>query len=75
MVVKHHGEVVADLPAAKLADEAPIYHREATEPEYLKETRGLDLHSIQDTTGRRGGSACIDGLAYDRIQELGLSSV
>ena len=54
MVVKHHGEVVADLPAAKLADEAPIYHREATEPEYLKETRGLDLHSIQDTTDVEG---------------------
>ena len=29
MVVKNHGEVVADLPASKLADEAPIYHREA----------------------------------------------
>ena len=29
MVVKNHGEVVADLSASKLADDAPIYHREA----------------------------------------------
>jgi len=49
MVVKHHGEIVADLPAAKLADEAPIYHREAAEPAYLKETRAFDLNSIPDT--------------------------
>src|SRR5687767_9374282 len=32
MVVKHHGQVVADIPAAKLANEAPIYEREAREP-------------------------------------------
>ncbi len=35
MVVKNHGEVVADLPASKLADDAPIYEREAREPAYL----------------------------------------
>ena len=49
MVVKHHGEIVADLPAAKLADEAPIYHREAAEPAYLMETRAFDLNSMPDT--------------------------
>src|ERR1700734_4119612 len=37
MVVKHHGEVVADIPAKKIADESPIYQRESQEPEYLKE--------------------------------------
>src|SRR5436309_11741242 len=37
MVVKHNGRVVADIPAKKLADEAPVYHREAREPAYLKE--------------------------------------
>ena len=36
MVVKNHGEVVATVPAAKLADEAPLYHRDSLEPEYSK---------------------------------------
>src|SRR6188474_3118402 len=35
MIVRHHGKVVADIPAAKLANEAPIYQREAREPAYL----------------------------------------
>src|SRR5579885_2964583 len=29
MVVKHHGKMVADIPAKKIADESPIYQREA----------------------------------------------
>src|SRR6266540_4301569 len=41
MVVKHHGAVVADIPAKKLADEAPIYYREAREPAYLQEVRAF----------------------------------
>src|SRR5476651_539012 len=36
MVVKNHGQIVADIPAKKLADEAPIYQRESREPAYLK---------------------------------------
>jgi phosphoribosylformylglycinamidine synthase len=48
MVVKHHGKVVADIPAKKLADEAPVYHREAQEPAYLKEVRAFRLDGIAD---------------------------
>jgi phosphoribosylformylglycinamidine synthase len=48
MVVKNHGEAVVDLPAAKLADEAPIYHREAQEPAYLAEVRAFTLDGIED---------------------------
>jgi len=48
MVVKNHGEVVADLPAAKLADEAPVYQREAKEPAYLSEVRNFTLDAIED---------------------------
>ena len=48
MVVKNHGEVVADLPASKLADDAPIYHREATEPAYLAEVRSFTLAGVED---------------------------
>ena len=46
MVVKNHGEIVASVPAAKLADEAPLYHRDSKEPEYLQKTRKLKLDDI-----------------------------
>ncbi|HTV63512.1 MAG TPA: phosphoribosylformylglycinamidine synthase subunit PurL [Verrucomicrobiae bacterium] len=49
MVVKHHGKVVADIPAKKIADESPVYEREAREPEYLKEVRAFRLDGIADT--------------------------
>ena len=48
MVVKNHGEIVADLPAAKLADEAPVYQREAKEPAYLSGVRNFTLDAIED---------------------------
>src|SRR5205807_4770519 len=43
MVVRHHGRLVADIPANKLADEAPMYQREAREPAYLKAVREFTL--------------------------------
>ena len=48
MVVKNHGVVVADLPASKLANDAPIYHREAKEPAYLAEVRSFTLAGVED---------------------------
>ena len=48
MVVKHHGKVVADIPAKKIADESPVYQREAREPEYLKPVRAFRLEGIAD---------------------------
>jgi phosphoribosylformylglycinamidine synthase len=48
MVVRHHGQVVADIPAKKIADESPVYHREATEPEYLQAVRAFRLEGIAD---------------------------
>ncbi len=51
MVVKHKGEIVADMPAAKLADDAPIYHREAREPKYLKNVRAFTLDGFSDLDG------------------------
>jgi len=49
MVVKHHGKVIADIPAKKLTDEAPLYHRDSKEPEYLKAVRSFRLDGIPDT--------------------------
>src|SRR5256886_2358932 len=50
MVVRNNGSVVADIPAKKLADEAPVYQREARDPEYLKAVRAFTLASVADTT-------------------------
>ena len=54
MIVKNHGEIVADIIAKKLADEAPIYQREAVEPEYLKAVRAFTLANVADTTDAVG---------------------
>lgn len=48
MVVRNSGQVVADIPAKKLADEAPVYQREAREPAYLKAVRDFTLEGIPD---------------------------
>ncbi len=39
MLVTQHGVPVVRIPAKALADEAPLYDREAREPAYLTETR------------------------------------
>jgi phosphoribosylformylglycinamidine synthase len=49
MVVRHRGKIVADIPAKKIADESPVYQREASEPEYLKEVRAFRLDGIPDS--------------------------
>jgi phosphoribosylformylglycinamidine synthase subunit PurL len=49
MVVRHHGKIVADIPAKKIADESPVYQRESREPEYLKAVRSFRLDGIPDS--------------------------
>ncbi len=51
MVVRHHGEVVVDLPAKKLADEAPVYHRESRRPAYLDQTEAFSLEEVRFDNG------------------------
>src|SRR5712672_974457 len=50
MIVRNNGQLVADIPAKKLADEAPIYQRDAREPEYIKAVRAFTLAGITDTS-------------------------
>jgi phosphoribosylformylglycinamidine synthase len=49
MVVRHHGKIVADIPARKIADESPVYQRESRVPEYLAQVRAFTLNSVPDT--------------------------
>ncbi len=53
MIVKQHGNVVADIPAKKIADESPVYQRDAKEPEYLKKVRAFRLDQIPQTPDPR----------------------
>jgi phosphoribosylformylglycinamidine synthase subunit PurL len=41
--VKEHGKVVAEIPNRALTDEAPVYNRPMSRPEYLDEVQKLDL--------------------------------
>jgi phosphoribosylformylglycinamidine synthase len=50
MVVRNNGSIVADIPANKLADEAPVYTREAREPDYIKQLRQFSLNDFPDTS-------------------------
>ena len=49
MIVRNNGKLVADVPANKLADEAPVYERESREPAYLQAVRAFTLSEIPDT--------------------------
>jgi len=49
MVVRHGGKLIVDIPAKKIADESPVYHRAFQEPEYLKAVRAFRLDGIADT--------------------------
>jgi phosphoribosylformylglycinamidine synthase len=48
MRVKDHGLTVAEIPARQLADEAPLYKREARRPANLDARQALDLASVKE---------------------------
>ena len=41
-------EVVAEVPASSLADDAPVYERESKRPDYLDELQNKDINSLLD---------------------------
>ena len=57
------GPVLADVPAASLADEAPLYHRPLAAPADLAARRADDPADEPAPDGRRGrpaGASCAD---------------
>ncbi|HUB66776.1 MAG TPA: phosphoribosylformylglycinamidine synthase subunit PurL [Candidatus Methylacidiphilales bacterium] len=48
MRVKNHGVTVAEIPAKKLADEAPLYKREGRRPADLNRRQKLDLAKLPE---------------------------
>jgi phosphoribosylformylglycinamidine synthase len=57
--VKENGIVVAEIPNRALTDEAPVYHRPMSRPDYLDAAQALNL----DTLGPRDGRMRDDGAA------------
>src|SRR5437762_885895 len=58
--VRERGAVVAEIPNRALTDEAPLYRRPMTEPEYLREVQQLDLDAL-DGARRLSASATATG--------------
>ncbi len=48
MVVKKGGQTIVSIPAAKLADDGPVYEREAREPAHLAEAQAWQASSLAD---------------------------
>jgi phosphoribosylformylglycinamidine synthase len=46
LTLSMHGEVVADIPAAQLAEDAPAYDREYVKPGYINELGAFDPGSL-----------------------------
>jgi phosphoribosylformylglycinamidine synthase len=43
LTVRHNGENVAELPAASLADDAPLYDRAAARPDWLDDLQAIEF--------------------------------
>jgi phosphoribosylformylglycinamidine synthase II len=48
MRVKDHGQVVSEIPARQLAEDAPIYYRVAHEPADLKKRNSFDFEQLSE---------------------------
>jgi len=50
LIIYHHNELKAEIPPVELVlgGNAPVYYREASEPNYLKETRSFDLSKLPE---------------------------
>jgi phosphoribosylformylglycinamidine synthase II len=46
VTVKHHGEVVARVPAKSVVDGAPVYEPASCEPEYYRKLAAIDLQGL-----------------------------
>ena len=48
MRVKDNGRVVAEIPAKSLSEDAPVHHRKARKPDYLKKTEKFRLSDVKE---------------------------
>src|SRR5262245_49279143 len=83
--VRHHGEIVAEIPNKALADEGPVYHRpilapKTTTPAFAAERPQFDLYSFLDGCDSATIEAFMNADAqpsnqdYNRLLKLAASS-
>ncbi|MBI2447038.1 MAG: phosphoribosylformylglycinamidine synthase subunit PurL [Candidatus Omnitrophica bacterium] len=48
MRVKDNGRVAAEIPAKSLSEDAPVHHRKARKPDYLKKTEKFRLSDVKE---------------------------
>ena len=84
MRVLNNGSTAAEIPAKPLADEAPLYSREAREPSRTTDTKDTEefLKTIPfptadfvDSVLRARLTAAIAARSIDRLEELGLPAI
>ena len=76
MRVKVGDEVAAEIPAKQLAEDAPVYHREAKQPEW--EIRNAEFrYPKRRGAGRLSRTCCskLLGSPTHRVEELGVSAI
>jgi phosphoribosylformylglycinamidine synthase len=70
--IRHHGTVVAEVPAASLADDAPLYDRAASRPDWLDELQAQSAEGpvteIADTLLRLLGDPAVGSSAWVHTQ-------
>ena len=59
--VTEGGAVVAEIPNRALTDEAPVYRRPMTEPEYLREVQQLDVDTLPAPRDHNGALVALLG--------------
>src|SRR4029077_15019060 len=57
--VRERGTVVAEIPNRALTDEAPVYRRPMSEPEYLQDVRMLDLEGLDESRAADQNNALV----------------
>ena len=73
--VKDRGRVVAEIPNPALTDDAPVYRRPMSEPEYLADVQRLDLDSLGDRNREPTGATPASGSNDALLMLLGSPTI
>jgi phosphoribosylformylglycinamidine synthase II len=73
--VTDRGAVIAEIPNAALTDDAPVYRRPMSEPEYLADVERLDLDSLGDRNREATGATPASGSNDALLMLLGSPTI
>ena len=75
MRVKVGSAVAAEIPAKQLAEDAPIYHREAKQPDWEIRNASFEIQEVTEPNDCQDVLAQAAWLSDDCLQELGVPAV